>query len=110
MIVSALASRLVSAGTFHLLSIVASTEVWSWTTFVTPPGLEYGEMTIAGTRGPYVSYWSGDRLPAVPVSRHRGAGREQRLFALAVRVGLVGGIQVSQPHCVSGVEHGSDAR
>jgi len=51
----ALASRSVSAGRFHLRSIVASTEVWSCTTLVTPPGLEYGETTTAGTRGPYMS-------------------------------------------------------
>src|SRR2546428_7195252 len=47
----ALASRYVSRGRFHLASIVASTEVWSWTTFVTAFGLEYGEATTAGTRG-----------------------------------------------------------
>lgn len=40
MTVAALASRRVSAGRFHLASIVASTEVWSWTTLVTPLGLE----------------------------------------------------------------------
>src|SRR5207244_212435 len=50
--VFALASRYVSRGRFHLASIVASTEVWSWTTFVTAFGLEYGEATTAGTRGP----------------------------------------------------------
>lgn len=48
----AFASLSVSAGRFHFASIVASTEVWSWITLVTPPGAEYGETTIAGTRGP----------------------------------------------------------
>ena len=40
MTVAALASRLVSAGRFHLCSIVASTEVWSYTMLLTPPGFE----------------------------------------------------------------------
>ena len=52
MTVAALASRSVSAGRFHLCSIVARIEVWSWTTLLTPPGLEYGETTTAGTLGP----------------------------------------------------------
>ena len=38
MTVLALASRLVSAGRFHLCSIVARIEVWSQTTSLTPPG------------------------------------------------------------------------
>ena len=40
MTVAALASRLVRAGRFHLASIVARTEVWSWKTLVTPFGIE----------------------------------------------------------------------
>jgi hypothetical protein len=42
--VSALASRSVSAGRFQLASMVASTEVWSCTTLVTPPGAARGDV------------------------------------------------------------------
>jgi hypothetical protein len=45
--VSAFASRLVSAGRFHFAWIVASTEVWSWTTSVVLPGLGVGEGTAS---------------------------------------------------------------
>jgi len=50
--VAAFASRNVMAGRFHFGSIVASTEVWSWTTLLTAWGRAYGETTTAGTRSP----------------------------------------------------------
>src|ERR1035441_3232632 len=55
MTVFACASRSVSAGRFHLCSIVARIEVWSCGSLVTPLGLACGEATTAGTRTPYLS-------------------------------------------------------
>ncbi len=50
---AALASRKVSAGRFHISSMVFNTEVWSCTTLVTWCFMVYGLTTTAGTRMPY---------------------------------------------------------